>query len=78
METIIYKRLLTLLKTKQISKHAYKTYKGQVANGDISGCIKGLQRKKLWENLNENNPKNFEDENQKIGKSKSADKSTRS
>lgn len=42
--------LLTLKKlysNNRITRQQYRTYKGQVIAGDIEGCRKGLQRKKL-------------------------------
>ncbi len=39
--------LKTLLNDNRITKQQYRTYKGQVLAGDIEGCLKGLQRKRL-------------------------------
>ena len=39
--------LKTLLNDNQITKQQYRTYKGQVLAGDVEGCMKGLQRKRL-------------------------------
>lgn len=39
--------LKTLLNDNQITKQQYRTYKGQVLAGDVEGCLKGLQRKRL-------------------------------
>lgn len=39
--------LKTLLNDKRITKQQYRTYKGQVLAGDVEGCLKGLQRKRL-------------------------------
>lgn len=39
--------LKELLNDNQITKQQYRTYKGQVLAGDVEGCMKGLQRKKL-------------------------------
>lgn len=39
--------LKVLYRNKRISRQQYRTYKGQVLSGDIEGCKKGLQRKRL-------------------------------
>lgn len=39
--------LKTLLNDNRITKQQYRTYKGQVLAGDVDGCLKGLQRKRL-------------------------------
>lgn len=49
-ETIMKKTLRTLktlLNDNRITKQQYRTYKGQVLAGDIEGCLKGLQKKRL-------------------------------
>ena len=39
--------LKALYKDNRITRQQYRTYKGQVLAGDVEGCLKGLQRKKL-------------------------------
>ena len=39
--------LKILLNDNRITKQQYRTYRGQVISGNIEGCIKGLQRKRL-------------------------------
>ena len=43
----IIKFLKKLKKENKITTQQFKTFKGQVLNGDASGCLKGLKRMKL-------------------------------
>ena len=43
----VLETLKSLLREGKITRQAYRTYKGQVINGNIDGCLKGLQRKHL-------------------------------
>ena len=45
METL--KILHKLYKENKINKQQFKTYRGQVLNGDETGCLRGLKRKEL-------------------------------
>lgn len=46
--------LKKLYKSEKINKQEYKTYRGQVLHGDVKGCIKGLERKRLTRKGGEN------------------------
>ena len=43
----IIKLLKSLRRNGRITWQQYSTYKGQVLSGNIDGCIKGLERKKM-------------------------------
>ena len=43
----IIKTLKSLRKSGKLTGQQCSTYKGQVLSGNIAGCLKGLERKKL-------------------------------
>lgn len=43
----IIKFLRKLKKESKITTQQFKTFRGQVLNGDTNGCLKGLKRMKL-------------------------------